>query len=295
MMHHKVGALLSALVVSAVTAAGAAAAPTHREVLGSELLVKEYLDKLEVPTGRIRPLHDGLLARAFPDYLFFVAVYPPGSAANLPAQLKRVNLFAVDPEGRVKLLAGSPDIVELFRAGYRIPRGEARCREAVRVTLLLLQARHPEYHFTLPVDEIRISPDGADTRRGVGKLVVKEGGTGAIDVTVTLDANCDPLRVVETVTLKPARLALAAPAKVEIAAAEKAVKAQLVATKLSVDPVRYIDDPVVVRTFPGYLFFVVPPADPDQGASRALSVMVVGPDGVLQRVFGKGGQPHQLV
>ena len=48
-------------------AGAVAAAPTVREVRGSGLLVREYLDKLKAPAGQIKPLHEKQLARAFPD------------------------------------------------------------------------------------------------------------------------------------------------------------------------------------------------------------------------------------
>src|SRR5208283_5315301 len=101
---------------------------------------------------------------------------------------------------------------ELFKAAFDPPTGEARCKDAVRVTLLWERARHPEYTFTLPDEEIKITADGKGGKLGVGKLVVKEGGSGAIEVTLTLDMKCNLLHVAQAVTLKPAATrALAAP------------------------------------------------------------------------------------
>jgi len=283
---------LIALPALAVGAAASTAAPTAREVLGSELLVKEYLEKLDVPPARVRPLADGLLTRAFPDYLFFVAVYPQAAVADLPEPLKAANVFAVAADGRVKLLAKSEDFVELFKVGFHHERGEERCKAAVRVTLLLLKARHPEYQFTWPVEEITLTPDGPRGKVGVGKVVVKEGGTGAIEATLTLDRNCDPIKVVEVVTLKPGKAEFTTPTATEIAAAEKVVKVYLGDVKLTAESVKYLDDPLLLRTFRGSLFFVAPIADPDAddpGSKGSVNVVIVGPDAKAQPLFGKGG------
>ena len=62
----------------------------------------------------------------------------------------------------------------------------------------------------------------------------------------------------ETITLRPARVAFVTPTAVQITAAEKLVKAQLVAVNVAVDPVKYVNDPVLVKAFPGQ-FSLSPP------------------------------------
>jgi hypothetical protein len=221
---HKASIWLGALLVMGLAPAAQAvlrAGPTPREILGSELLVKDYLEHLEVPAGRIHLLQEDLLAQAFPDYLFYVAAYP------------------------------------------------------------------------LPAEEIKITNDGNRARQGVGKLVVREGGSGTVEVALTLTPKCDPVKLVETVRLVPGKLGVVVPTAVQVVAAEKLVKAQLVEANLSVDPVRYIDDPVVVAAFPGRLLFVVPAAaDPSvtEVDPGNLNVMVVAPTGKPQLLFGKSGQ-----
>jgi len=288
---HKATVWLSALLVLCIATASPAA-PTPREILGSELLVKDYLDKLDVPPGQIQQLQDEVLARAFPDYLFFVVVYSPAAAADLPEPLKLANVFAVAPTGQVSLLNGPDAIVEFFKAAFNPGKTVPRCKEAVRVTLLLLKARYPEYQFTLPEEEIQITADPTTGKLGVGKLVVKEGGTGSVQVTLTLSRQCDPLKLVETITLRRAKAGNVTPTLVQITAAEKLVKAQLEKALVSVDPVKYIDDPVLLTAFPGQLFFLAPLVDPDGGAAKkdTLNVMVVGPAGKPQPLFGTGGQ-----
>src|SRR5437660_1534358 len=89
-----------ALLVLAVTGAAASAAPLPREIRGGELIVKDALDALEAPAGRIRYVPDDELAWAFPDYLFYVVWYTPSEADRLPKPLKAVTVAAVDPDGK---------------------------------------------------------------------------------------------------------------------------------------------------------------------------------------------------
>ncbi len=276
------------------SAATSPAAPLAREILGSELLVKEYLDKLDVPSGRIRLVEDEPLSRDFPDYLFYVAAYPPESAAQLPAPLKAVNLFAVDPTGRVILLNDPDAIIGLFKIAFRPAQDIARCKEAVRATLLLFKARYPDYQFTLLEDEIKISNDSDRGKLGVGKLVAAESA-GFIEVSLALTQGCDPVKLVETIKLQPVARRLVLPTTREIVAAERVVKEYLVTLHLSADPVRYIDDPVLVAAFPGRLFFLGPQVDPKTiGLKEQLQVrevLVVAPGGKPQTLFGPGSQP----
>src|SRR5262249_16852584 len=158
---------------------------------------------------------------------------------------------AVAPSGQVSLLNDPDALVALFKVAFNPTTTEPRCQVAVRVTLLLLQARYPDYQFTLPVEEIKITPDGTRGKLGVGKLQVREGGSGTVEVALTLTPKCDPLKVVETIRLVPGKVGLVVPTAVQITAAEKLVKTQLTEVKLSVDSVRYIDDPALVAAFPG--------------------------------------------
>ena len=175
---HKTFVWLSVLTVWCVaTVAGPSlqASPTPREILGSELLVKEYLDNLDVPAGQTQPLQENLLLQAFPNYLFFVVAYPPAAAPSLPDPLKAVNVFAVAPSGKVLLLNGPEEIVALFKAAYDPGLAVHCCHVPVRIALLLLKARYPGYQFSLPEEEIRITTDPVAGKVGVGKLVVTEG------------------------------------------------------------------------------------------------------------------------
>jgi hypothetical protein len=279
----------AALALLGAAGGPADAEPTAREVRGSELLVKEYLERLEVPEGRIRRLRDGLLARAFPDELFFAVTYPP--AAALPAPLKPANVFVVRPDGRVVLLADPEAVIEVFKAGFRAERA-GRCRVAVHAALVLLRAGHPGYRFTPPAKEISVTDEG-DGKLGVGRLVALEGGTGAIKVTLTLDKDCNPLRLVREVSLVPTRRAVAVAASAgAVTAARKVVDAYVVEQKLTVAAVQYLEDPALVRVVPGYLFFATPlpgatAADP---ANVTRNVVVVGADGKLEVLFGKTGR-----
>jgi hypothetical protein len=290
MSFHKTTVVLGLLLVLGF-ATTSPAAPLAREILGSELLVKEYLDKLEVPVGQIWLLEEEVLIRAFPDYLFFGVSYPAESATHLPAPLKQVNVFAVAPTGKVILLVDPVAIVEFFQFAFNPGKDIPRCKEAVRATLLLLKARYPDQQFRLLDEEIKIANDPNKGRLGVGKLVVMEGGTGTIEVALTLNQRCDPLKLVETITVTPAQRQVVAVTAAQIAAAEKVVKEQVVALKLSVDPVKYVDDPTLIAAFPGWMFFLAPSADPKIGAKvESLNMMVVGPNGKPVSLLGSGNQ-----
>jgi hypothetical protein len=281
---------LMAAVVLAGTATLGRAAPTPREILGGELIVKDTLDRMEVPVGRIQNVHDDELARAFPNYLFYTVIYPRASAAGLPEPLKAVNLFAVAPDGRAKLVSGSREWAELFKAGFVPGRGVDRARLAARAVLLLVQAEYPEYRFTVSDDDIRVTRDPRGRERVVGKLVPRDGG-GAIDVVLTLGPDADVGQVVLTERLRQADPAVVTVRAPEVAVAERVVRARLVEVKRTGEEVRYVEDAYLKRLYPGYRFFLVPPGDPDRrdaGAVETLGLMVVGPDGKAVDLFARG-------
>jgi hypothetical protein len=285
----KTVAWLAAFLTLAATATWVRAAPTPREILGGELIVREALDKLDAPPGRVRYVSGDDLARAFPDYLFYVAQYPAASVADLPKPLKLANVFAVDPDGRATLLAGRTELVELFKTAYYPPRGTVRCKFAVRAALLLLEAEHPGYVFTLPEDEIKLTNDADGGKQAVGRLVLKDGGPGSIEVTLTLNPCCEVLGVTEVVRLKEVDPGVAAVTTTEVTVAEKRVRVFLEREKRSVEGIKIIEDPVVTEVLPGYRFFVAAPADPDKvdpKVGEVRNILVVGPDGDPQELFG---------
>ena len=278
---------LAAFLTLAATAAPGPAAPTPREIRGGELIVREALDNLDAPAGRVRYLPGDDLARAFPDYLFYVVQYP-AAVANLPKPLKPANVFVVDPDGRATLLAGDAELVKLFETAYYPPRGTVRCKFAVRAALLLLEAEHPGYAFTLPEEEIRVTNDADGGKQAVGRLVLKDGGPGSVEVTLTLNPCCEVLRVAEVIHLKALDPGVAAVTTTDVTAAEKRVRVYLEREKRPVVGVKVIEDPVLTETVPGYRFFVAPPADPariDPKVGEVRSVFVVGPDGDPQELF----------
>lgn len=283
---------LMAVLVLAGPAPRGQAAPTPREILGGELIVKDALDRMDVPAGRIQHVRDDELARAFPSYLFYTVVYPPASVAGLPAPLKATNLFAVAPDGRAKLLAGSPEWVELFKAGFVPARGADRVRLAARALLVLVQAEYPGYQFTVSDDDIRVTKDPRGRERVVGRLVPQGGGRGAIDVVLLFDPDAEVAQVTFTDRLKVADPAVVTVRAPEVTVAERLVRTRLTEVKRSADTVQYVEDPVLKRSFAGYRFFLVPPADPDRrdpGVGETFGLMVVGPDDKVVDLFGGRG------
>jgi hypothetical protein len=288
---------LMALLVLAGTGVRGSAAPVPREVLGGELIVKDALEKMDAPPGQTRYLADAELARAFPRDLFYVVAYPPAAAAGLPEPLKATNLFAVDPDGRATLLAGDKELAALFKASFVPPREAERSTAAVRAALLLLRARYTGYTFALPEADIRVTNDPRGGRQAVGNLVVKEGGRGAVLVTLTLDPAGDVVRVVEKARLEPADPTVVKVTAGAIAAAEKLVRVHLTGANITVESVKYVEDPVLVEAFPGHLFFRAPAADParqEAGRGEVLKVFVVGPDGTVQELFAAAGSFGRL-
>jgi hypothetical protein len=279
------------LLALATLTTEAPAAPLPREILGGELIVKDALEALEAPVGRIQYLVEEDLAHAFPHYLFFVVRYTPTLAASLPKPLKHVTVVAVDPEGRAHFLGGNTELVEVFKAGFYPPRKGERCKLAVRAALLLARAEHPGYKLTIAEDEIKITTEPRGIKQAVGKLVVQDGG-GDITATLTLDACCDPTRIVMAVNLKEVKVVETKVTTAEITAAEKLVKARVEEAHLAVEAVKILEDPVLKRATPGYIFFTVPVADADKDDPKRMhaDVMVVDPSGKVIDLFGKGGK-----
>ncbi len=161
------------------------AAPTPREILGGELIVKDALDRLGQAVGRVSYLPDDQLTQVFPDNLFY-RVLPQAAPAGTPVVPKPVRLAAVAPDGRVTLLTEPKDLVGLFKVAFHPAAAAERPRVAVHGVLLLLEAEYPDYTFPARADNIQVTGDPDGGWRVTGR-VPAEGNLGTIQVNLRLD------------------------------------------------------------------------------------------------------------
>jgi hypothetical protein len=129
---------------------------------------------------------DESLEKALPEHVFFHVLfrqYPVGRRP--PEGLKASNVFAVDKEGKVKVLTDTKELEEVFKADVSA-KTEDQLKDAARAWLRLAQEFTQDgfYKFRLMDDSTKVS---GDKKTVTGKVVVMQGGNGEIDATLTFD------------------------------------------------------------------------------------------------------------
>src|SRR5205823_9783648 len=112
--------------------------------------------------------------------------YPVGRVP--PEGLKSSNVFAVDKEGKAKVLTDAKGLEELFKANVSA-KDDAKAKDAARAWLRLSQefVQDGFYKFKLMDDATKVAEDKGNKVAG-GVVVVMQGGSGMITATLTFDA-----------------------------------------------------------------------------------------------------------
>ncbi len=163
-------------------------------------LVQDYLDSIgaESEYYRLYPIADDYVGRTFPNVSFFAvqfiqypySVYPPD-----PLE-KQSNVFIV-LRGNVSFVDDT-DGLQAFFSGQLSPVPNADSAEDAGSTWLRLSEEFKQdlfFTFSDPAVDYTPTPSGAVVS---GRVVVLNGGTGSIEMRMTLDANGNLVDVQES-------------------------------------------------------------------------------------------------
>jgi hypothetical protein len=178
---------------------------TPEEVATAEKAAREHLTKLKGGAGTLQHIPDEPLGRALPRWAFFSVLFRQYPVARLaPPGLKSSNVFAVSADGKVLVLTGAGELEKFFKANLPPAKADDQFKDAARAWLRLSQQFRQDgfYQFQLMDDSTQVAPAGAG-KEVRGKVVAMKGGNGAIEATLTFDADGKLARAAEGGQLKP--------------------------------------------------------------------------------------------
>jgi hypothetical protein len=152
----------------------------------------------------VKYTRDESLEKTLPNHIFFAVLfrqYPVGRVP--PMGLKPSNVFAVDKDGKVKVLTDTKGLEELFKASVTA-KDEAKAKDAARAWLRLSQefVQDGFYKFKLMDDATKVMEEKGN-KVASGTVVVMQGGSGMIEATLTFDEKGQLAKAVEDVKVKP--------------------------------------------------------------------------------------------
>ena len=179
--------------------------PSAEDVKKAEKMVIDRLGELKAEGGKVDRITDDAVDRAFPGHLFLSVLfrqYPVGRA--VPKPLKASSLFAVSPEGKLKLLTDAKELESYFKDTLEPVKTDKAAQDASLAWLRFSEqfAQDGFYAFKT-VDEASKVEAVKDVRTASARGTATEGGTGEINVALTFDEKGKLNKVVEKIDLKP--------------------------------------------------------------------------------------------
>jgi hypothetical protein len=203
---------LFAVAVGLVLAAGPVMAapvppvgkPTAEDVKAAEKALLEYLQKKNALRGQHAQLKDEAVERTLPGYVFFTLLFRQYPVGIAPAPGFGVSsVLAVDRKGEVTLLKDSGELEKFLKANLPDVSKDDQARDAVRSYLKIAQEFRQDgfYKFELMDGSVKVGGDKGKT--AAGKVVVMQGGNGALDAKLEFDQAGKLVKAEETATIKP--------------------------------------------------------------------------------------------
>jgi hypothetical protein len=246
-----------------------------KKVAGAQLVLTKHLDALDLPRGWIRYLNDERLARDFPGYYFFQVRYAAGSARRLTGGLEETNVFAVDPEGKVRALRDKGELFPLFRDRFTSVTTERAAGQAARTFAMLVVAWHPGYVFG-PAD-VKVTNNPAGGLAVIARRTVKQGGTGHVQVEMRFGPKGRLSYISRNASLIREKRVVRTAALVK--RATKIATDELVRIKVPASTLKQVSFEEVQTAFPGYVFFSYLGDQEKAGKWVARGLVVVEADG----------------
>ena len=158
--------------------------PSPARAANPQRLVRAYLHDLGATDYMMESISEPYLTAAFPGSAFVAVWFRqwPVLAAMPPADLALSNVFVVE-DGRVSYLTG-PDALEEFFEDRLLPVQRPReAKDAVRAWLRLSAEFSQDGYYQFS------RPDAQSTAElAFGEILVVQGGTGHVRVSLTFDA-----------------------------------------------------------------------------------------------------------
>ncbi|HEV3115894.1 MAG TPA: hypothetical protein VGY58_02495, partial [Gemmataceae bacterium] len=169
----------------------------------AQKLVQEQL--AGVKDGNIQPIRADSVAEVFPKHFFFSVIFPHYPVARFPAPpFKGSNLYAVPREGgKPKLLTQTKELEAIFRDTLPPVRDANAAKPVVRAWLELAPMFLQDGYYKFGVADESIKADSHNGEvKAEGKVLVKSGGNGEVNVTMTFDKAGKLIRVKQTEKVK---------------------------------------------------------------------------------------------
>jgi hypothetical protein len=167
-------------------------------------LVQDYLNNRGANGAAVRPITDDFVGRTFPNFSFFGVIFRqfPVAVACPPApDLKCANVFFVT-NGQVDFVSNIDDL-KFFFAGQLDPApSQDAATDLANTWLRLSEELKQDLFYTFAAPDISYTPrDDVTVLRA--HAAVSTGGTGNIDVLITLGAAGSLLQIYEKSALRP--------------------------------------------------------------------------------------------
>jgi hypothetical protein len=206
MMKQWVGALaILGFTATPIAAAPPKDKPSADDVKKAEKLVGDRLGELKAEGGKVDRITDDAVDRAFPGYLFFSVLfrqYPVGRA--VPEPLKPSSLFAVSPEGKLKLLTDIKELETYFKEALEPVKTDKAAQDAALAWLRFTeQLKQDGFYEFKTVEEASKVETVKEIRTASARGAATKGGNGEINVALTFDDKGKLTKVAEKSDLKP--------------------------------------------------------------------------------------------
>jgi hypothetical protein len=162
----------------------------HDEVKKAQKSVQGELTRLRGETAKVEHVDAEVLRQVFPKHLFFSVLFRRYPVAQLPPDsLKSSNIYVVpNTGGKLRLATDSKELETFFRdnlaAVQDLPTAKQVMRAWLELTPMFLQDGY--YKFAIEDHSTKALPVKGGIK-AIGKVIVKAGGSGELDVTMTFD------------------------------------------------------------------------------------------------------------
>jgi hypothetical protein len=164
--------------------------------------VKDELEKLKVNGPRINPIVDETVAKVVGDYQFVAVIFSPYPVARpTPEGFKPDNIYAVNKDGKLKLLSDATDLEKLFAANAAPAKDEKSAKAALTAWLRLTQEFSQDgfFQFRVDADSLKVEKDGDSLKAtGTNSVLPNNKDKGEIKATLTFDSTGKLIKVSET-------------------------------------------------------------------------------------------------
>ena len=159
--------------------------------------------------GFIVSIDDDSVRKALASKFFYVLQYRQYPVAQaLPEPLTYNNLFAVEADGKVELLADISVLENLFRSALAPVKGKAEAATALKAWLRLTQEFNQDgsFEFSIPDNAVQIRADrNGISASGKGIVAPVSGNRGEIKVQMVFDPAGKLTKVIENAQIVPGR------------------------------------------------------------------------------------------